>query len=170
MLSFDQPDRDYFRPDSGVDLTSSIKGILIRIAYGYYLLTGRELEVTSGLRTADKQAREMRKKATHGKSALIGLCKSAKLADDIWEAYDNAHKAGTGERGETEAMAAVIRDQVNKREYISSHLTGRAFDVRRPEDRQAFEQVVTEVLGSLQGHLIENELHGEKHFHVQFDR
>ncbi len=147
---------------------------MIRIAYGYYLLTGRELEVTSGLRTADKQAREMRKKATHGKSALIGLCKSAKLADDIWEAYDNAHKAGTGERGETEAMAAVIRDQVNKREYVSKHLSGYAFDVRNRTmnscERDSFEAVVQEVLGSLHGHLIEREPGGEPHFHVQFDR
>lgn len=171
VLSFDRPDRNHFTTkNSQVVLTGSITTVLSRIAYGYYLLTGRELVVTSGLRSADEQARLMRGKATHGKSALVRLYKSAKLADNIWEAYDNAHKAGAGERGEIEAMATVIRDQVNQREYVSSHLTGRAFDVRTPEDRRAFEQVVQEVLGSIHGHLIEKELHGEPHFHVQFDR
>jgi hypothetical protein len=67
-------------------------------------------------------------------------------------------------------MAAVIRGQVNKRKYVSRHLTGYAFDVRTPEDRRAFEQVVQEVLGSVGSHLIEDEAGGERHFHVQFDR
>lgn len=84
--------------------------------------------------------------------------------------FDDARKAGAGERGEIDAMTAVIRGQVNKREYVSRHLTGHALDVRTPEDRRAFEQVVQEVLGSLRGHLIEDGPGGERHFHVQFDR
>jgi hypothetical protein len=113
----------------------------------------------------------MRKKARGGKSALVGLYRDHKRAEEIWDAYDKAHKAGTREDGEVEAMTAVIRNQVNKGEYISRHLTGRAFDVRTPADRKAFEQVVTEVLGSADSrHLLTNEHYGESHFHVQFDR
>jgi hypothetical protein len=84
--------------------------------------------------------------------------------------FDNARTARTGEPGEIDATTAVIREQVNKRGYVSRHLTGHPFDVRTPEDRCAFEQVVQEVLGFLGGHLIEDEPGGERHFHVQFDR
>ena len=92
----------------------------------------------------------------------------------IWEAYDNAHKAGTGERGEVEAMAAAIREQVNKGEYVSKHLSGYAFDVRSRImsdcEKKSFEAVIKEVLGSADSsHLLTNEP-GEPHFHVQFDR
>ncbi len=174
VLSFDQPDRDYFRPDSGVDLTRSIKGILTKVAYGYHILTGKELEVTSGLRTADKQAREMRKKAQYGEARFLGLYIRHNLAEEIWDAYDKAHKAGAGEDGEVEAMTAVIREQVNKGEDVSKHLSGYAFDVSNRTmnscERDSFETVVQEVLGSLHGHLIRREPGGEPHFHVQFDR
>ncbi len=174
VLSFDQPDRDYFRPDSGVDLTSSIKGILSKIAYGYYILTGRELEVTSGKRPPEKQAALMRERARYGKSALVGLYRSTKLVDAIWEAYDKAHKAGAGENGEVEAMTAVIRDQMSNSEYISKHLTGYAFDVKNQTmnncEKEAFKAAVQEVLGSLHGYLLEDEHSGPQHFHVQFDR
>lgn len=66
VMSFEQPDREYSRSDSDVDLTSSIKGVLTKIAYGYYILTGRELEVTSGKRPPEKQAALMREKAQYG--------------------------------------------------------------------------------------------------------
>ncbi len=174
VLSFDQPDREYFRPDSGVDLTSSIKGILSKIAYGYYILTGRELEVTSGKRPPEKQAALMREKAQYGEASILRLYRRHDLAEEIWEAYDQAHKAGSGERGEVEAMTAVIRDQINNGEYISEHLTGYAFDVRNRTmnscERDSFKAAVQEVLGDLHGHLLENEHGGPQHFHVQFDR
>ncbi len=99
VLSFDRPDRKYFTPKNGqVVLTGSIITVLSRIAYGYYILTGRELVITSGLRPADEQARLMREKATRGKSARLGLYKRRQLVDDIWDAFDNARKARTGER------------------------------------------------------------------------
>ncbi|HVA80293.1 MAG TPA: hypothetical protein VNF29_05165, partial [Candidatus Binataceae bacterium] len=175
VLSFDRPDRNYFTMNnSHVVLTGSITTVLTKIAYGYYLLTGRELEVTSGLRTADEQAREMRKKAQYGEVRFLGLYIRHNLAEKIWEAYDKAHKAGAGEDGEVEAITAVIREQVNKGEDVSKHLSGSAFDVRNRTmnscERDSFEAVVKEVLGSADSsHLLKNEP-GEPHFHVQFDR
>ncbi|MGH7813077.1 MAG: hypothetical protein ACREQI_03640 [Candidatus Binataceae bacterium] len=172
VLSFDQPDREHYRADSDVDLTTDIKGVLIKIAYGYYILTGRPLEVTSGKRKPEKQAELMREKAEYGRRAL-DIYKDQSLVEPIWEAFEKAHKAGTGNQGEIDAMAAVIRDQVNQGEYISKHLTGHAFDVRNRTmnscEKDSFRAVVDEVLGSLHGHLLEHEHGGPPHFHVQFN-
>ena len=55
VLSFDRPDRNHFTTkNSHVVLTGSITTVLSRIAYGYYLLSAKELVVTSGLRSADE--------------------------------------------------------------------------------------------------------------------
>lgn len=95
------------------------------------------------------------------------------LAEKIWDAYAKAHKAGAGEEGEVGAMTAVIRDQMDKGEYVSKHLTGYAFDVENQTmsscERDSFRAAVQEVLGDLHGHLLEKEP-GKPHFHVQFDR
>jgi hypothetical protein len=173
ILSFDRPDRDHFgTQNSGVVLPDSIRQPLTKIAYGNFILTGNELTVTSGLRTPEKQAGLMYEKARHGKKAL-GVYKSGKMVDDIWTAYENARKAGTGERGAIDAITAIIRDGMNRHEYISKHLTGHAFDLLKSTHRcdiESFEAVVKAVFGSVQGHLIQHEPGGPAHLHVQFDR
>ncbi len=173
VMSFDRPDRDHFtKKDGSVDLRYSIHDVLSKIAYGYYLLTGREIVATDGYRSPDDQAAQMYKKAKDGRRAL-DIYQDQSLVGPIWVAYEKAHKAGAGERGEIEAMAAVIREQVNHGHYVSKHLTGLAFDVRKMSsgsDQRAFVTVAEEVLNRSGGQLITNEGGGDLHFHVQLDR
>ena len=94
--------------------------------------------------------------------------KEPRLSGPIEEAFKTS-SARAGEEATVAAMAAVIQAQVNKGQYISEHLTGRAFDVRNRTmngcEREAFELMINLVLGPR--HLIKHELGGEPHFHVQ---
>ncbi|MGO9265982.1 MAG: peptidoglycan-binding domain-containing protein [Candidatus Binataceae bacterium] len=169
-LSLERPDKEHFSAQ-GAERTGAIDAVLRPVAYGYYLMTDKDLVVTSGLRTPAKQAHEMYKKARQNKSALSRLYSKHELLTPILKAYEEKAKAGAGEHATIDAMAAVIQAQVNGRAYISRHLTGHAFDVRNRTmnhcEKEVFEAVIKLVLGSTQGHLIENEA-GEPHFHVQF--
>src|SRR5208283_2140703 len=72
-LSFERPDKDHYTEDNTqgpVYLTGPIRDVLRPIAYGYYLLTGKDLVMTSGLRKPETQARLMYEKAKRGSSAL----------------------------------------------------------------------------------------------------
>ena len=173
VISFDRPDRDHFaKKDGSVDLRPSFHDVLSKIAYGYYLLTGSEIVVTDGYRLPGDQAAQMHKKAKDGRRAL-DIYKDQSLVEPIWVGYDKAHKAGAGEQGEIEAMAAVIQEQVNHGHYVSKHLTGVAFDVRKMSsgsDQRAFVTAAEEVLSRSGGQLITNERGGDPHFHVQLDR
>lgn len=171
VMSFGRPDREHYSTaDSGVILTSEIKEPLAKIAYGYFILTAQELKITSGLRTPEKQAQLMYEKARWGQ---LGIYKNHRLAGEVRTAYEKARNTHAGEQNEVDAITATIREQVSHGEYISSHLTGRAFDVRNASitgcHKTCFEALIKLVFGTTQGHLIENEGPGsEKHFHVQF--
>jgi hypothetical protein len=157
--------------DTTTRRTGAIDAVLRPVAYGYCLMTDKDLVVTSGLRTPKKQAHEMYKKARHNESALYRLYSKHELLTPILLAYDEKTTAGAGEQATVDAMTAVIQAQVNKYQYISRHLTGHAFDVRNKSmnscEKEVFEAMVKLVLGSTQDHLIKNEA-GEPHFHVQF--
>lgn len=172
-LSFERPDKDHYTEDNTqgpVYLTGPIRDVLRPIAYGYYLLTGKDLVMKSGLRKPETQARLMYEKAKRGSSAL-GIYNWT-LRKPIEDAYEEKTKASAGEQATIDAITAIIQAQMNRHDYISKHLTGRAFDVRNRTmnrcEKEVFEAVVKVVLGSTHGHLIGNEPGGPPHFHVQF--
>ncbi len=140
------------------------------LAYGYYLLTGEGLVVTSGVRKPKEQASLMYEKAERDASALSSLYSNPDLLGPIVKAYEEKTEAGAGKQATIDAMAAVIQDQVNQGKRISSHLSGRAFDVRNNTmsgcEKEAFEKVFRVVFVSAK--LIKTEPGSEPHFHVEF--
>lgn len=74
-----------------------------------------------------------------------------KAALEIKAAYDRAKAAGKPKSEVLAAMAAVIEDQVERRVFISRHLTARALDVRNndmtSEQKRVFKQVVQAIGG-----------------------
>ena len=104
-LSFERPDKDHFHPkDSTVNL-NGLAAVLRPLGYGYYLLTGKDLVVTSGLRKPETQARLMYDKAKRSFNAFSIY--NPTLSDPIKDAYDEKTKAGAGEQATIDAMTAV---------------------------------------------------------------
>ena len=114
----------------------------------------------------------MYKKAKNDPSHGLDIYADHPLRNQIEKVYKEKTDARAGEQATIDAITATIQAQMNRHQYISNHLIGRAFDVRnRTMDRcekEVFEAVVKLVLGSGSGHLLKHELGGEPHFHVQF--
>lgn len=112
---------------SGVKLSPQAQGFLVRLA-----ATGvGPVVVTSGTRTAEEQAAEMRRDADlYGVGHWDGLYRAKGLVAEI--------QAGPTT---TAGIAATIRAQESRGDYISNHQGGRAVDLRTrgltPDERAA---------------------------------
>ncbi len=95
----------------GVVLSPVLRGWLLALRLAY----GDQLVVTSGVRTPDAQASAMQKKQDAGGSF------------NIYKRQDLVREITAAPRSQ---WAAVISRQVARGEYLSSHLSGRAVDLR----------------------------------------
>jgi len=147
-----------------VVLSAELRQVVTAIADRYHDKTRRTLEITSGVRTAERQAGAMYIKLRQGGS--LSIYKQKALVTPIKEAYRAARKRKLKKEAVIAAMAAVIEAQVARGEFLSRHLKGRAFDARiigmSGKQRAAFLQAAHEVGGVRV--LIESH---PPHFHVE---
>ncbi len=152
----------HYGTESRVELSSDARTFAERIANLYYRETGAEITITSGTRTAESQARAMYHNFRRGGRPRY---RNHEAFQEILRTYDDARRSGADERATVAGMAQVIHDQMSRREFISRHLTGHAFDVRisnmTAAQRNAFERAVRTVTGHAPGT-------EEDHYHVEF--
>ena len=132
-----------YRVRRRVKLTKDNEAIVARIAARFFLDTGRELVVTSGLRDANTQARAMYVKRSRGGS-LVGLYRNKIAIGAIEQAYQQGVKKRQGADAIVARMAKVIAGQIARGVYISRHLQAGAVDIRSRtmsvRDHRAFRQ------------------------------
>lgn len=102
--------------NSGVVLTPQQRNVLLKVRAG--VPSSIPIHVTSGLRTAEKQAAALVIKRNRGEN-LYALYTQDDLVAEIMRVPNT-----------TEAMAAVFRSQVARGRYLSPHMTGRGIDFR----------------------------------------
>ncbi|MFO0746069.1 MAG: hypothetical protein U1F43_10395 [Myxococcota bacterium] len=147
-----------------VVLSDDLREVVRAIAQRYHEKTKRTLEITSGVRSPERQAGAMYTKLVVGGS--LAIYKRQALTTPILKAYRDGRKKKHKKEEIVKAMAAVIADQVAHGDFISRHLKGRAFDARlhglTGKQRQAFLAAAKEVGGVRV--LIERH---PPHFHVE---
>jgi hypothetical protein len=152
----------YYRIREGVVLNENAKAKLSAIGQEYQRKTGKTIDITSGTRTAYRQAGAMFTKIQLGNS--FSEYKNRAAVSEILTTYRQAKAAGKSAEKIKQAMSDTIQNQVNRQIYISRHLQGGAADVSLIGlDRNAFREAVRNVTG--QEPLYEGK---PRHFHLQF--
>ncbi|MCC6622353.1 MAG: hypothetical protein IT385_13910 [Deltaproteobacteria bacterium] len=121
-------ERPAWRAHDEVLLSPELRETIGKIAAIYHAKTKRTLEITSGVRTPERQAAAMYDKLRAGGS--LALYKRQSLVAPISKAYREGRRKKQPRAVVVAAMAEVIRGQVERGEFISRHLKGRAFDAR----------------------------------------
>ncbi len=133
------------------------------IADAFFNITQKNIVVTDGTRAASDQALQVYNKILAND---LTIYTNQKAAQEIKVAYDLAVTAGKPKADIIKAMTEVVENQIKSKNFISKHLTGRAFDVRSkdmsPNQKKVFKQVVQTIGGAS---MIEE---GKPpHFHLQ---
>ncbi len=118
----------YHDRQEGVVVPEALEARLEAVARALFRATGRRLLVTSGTRSAERQAAAMYVKARLG-SNLRRVYRSD-LAAPIVRAYRRGRKNKATKAEIVAEMAAVIEAQMARGLYISRHLRAGAIDVR----------------------------------------
>jgi hypothetical protein len=151
------------KKSSAVVLNPALERKAGEIADAFFNLTGKDIVLTDGNRTALDQATQVYAKIL---SHDLTIYTNQKAAQEIKAAYDSAVSAGKSKGEVIKAMAAVIEKQIRNKVYISKHLTGKAFDVRSRDmttnQKKTFKQVVQTI-----GGLTMIEEGKPPHFHIQ---
>lgn len=152
----------YYRVREGVVLNENAKSKLSAIGQEYQRITEKTFDVTSGTRTAYRQAGAMFTKIQLGDN--FSEYKNRAAVSEILTAYRQAKAAGRSAEQIKQAMSDTIQNQVDRQTYISRHLKGGAADVSiRGLDQKAFRESVKSVTG--QEPLYEGK---PPHFHMRF--
>ncbi len=148
----------YFTVSKGILMTNQTLERLEKVASRYFELTGEKLHITSGFRTAERQAMAMYQminnygiRYTYAQYVNDG---AVRQIVDVFKENENDYSAAI------EAMKKVIGEQMQKGIYLSDHLVEGAFDVRLKADFTILTKAVREFGGKT---------HREKdHYHVEF--
>jgi len=130
-----------------------------RLSEVYFARAGRALYITSGYRSPRSQARAMyHNLRAYGVTYVLRTYKQRAAAREVVAAYSHNRRYPARALA---TMVATIERQVQRGVYVSRHMLGRAFDVRkRSTELPALRQTVA----SLRGHVgVE-----ANHFHCQF--
>lgn len=134
---------------------------MTRVRVKYIHLTGRDLVVKSGWRSASDQARAMYKNLNaFGVSYVSSQYRNKTAVRAIIKAYTSQRKR---RRNAIAAMTRVIQAQVRKGIYISNHLRGRAFDIRSRGRDGAQLAVLREVVQEAGGRVVVE----KNHYHIE---
>ena len=143
------PESPHWRAAPGIDVTPLIREKVDAVAAIYHAKTRRRLEVTSGRRSPERQADAMYTKLIHGGS--LAIYKNRALIDPLQKAWREGRRFRKKRAEVVAAMARVLAEQVERGQFISRHLRGRAFDVRSvgltSTQRAAFIGAIREVGG-----------------------
>ncbi|MEZ4433253.1 MAG: N-acetylmuramoyl-L-alanine amidase [bacterium] len=146
----------------GVTLEPGVEAEVDEVADAFFAQSGRDIVITSNMRTPMQQADAMYPKFSSGE--VWRLYRNRNLLNEINAAYVNAR--GQPKTVVVDAMTRVIQSQVERGAYISRHLKAGAIDVRSKtlsaREIEIFMRVVRE-----QGHHVIKE--GD-HLHLEFKR
>lgn len=166
-LSANAGPRRSFTAEPGIVLNALIEEKAEAIGAIYLAATRRRIHVTSGVRPPLRQARAMYQKLRAGGS--LGVYKRQDLVRPVREAYLDGRRKRLGKERTIAAMAEVLERQVADGQLLSSHLSGRAFDVRSSgltrRQKAAFREAVRRVGGV---RVIEERR--PPHFHLEIER
>jgi hypothetical protein len=150
-----------------VSLSAEVEARLARIADAYFRRTGKPLVLTSGTRDAERQAQAMVEVLRLG-GDIVRLYRNKAAARELKRAYDLARQSNRSQPETVDALAAVLRAQMDRGVYVSAHLRAGAVDVRSYDmsaaDRRAFVEGAREVGGA---EVIEES--APPHFHLQLE-
>ena len=155
---------DHYTVKSGVTLSTEIKQKVKAVAEKYYLLTKKEIVVTSGTRSSTSQADAMYGKLAAGDKLTI--YKNQTAAKAIKMAYDDAVKSKKNVVEIKKAIKEVIDKQINNKVYISKHLKKGAVDIRS-RDMTLTEKTLFKKAASGVATIVILET-TPPHFHLQF--
>jgi len=119
---------EHYSLKSGVVLSIGIKNKVKKIADKYFLLSKKDIVVTSGARSSQSQAEAMYGKLAGGDKLTVYSNQTA--AKEIKKAYDDAVTAEKSKSDIISDMKSVIDNKISKMIYISKHLKTGAVDVR----------------------------------------
>lgn len=153
---------DAYRVNPDVVMTAALHGFMKKLAAAYHPRTKHVLTVTSGVRTAARQASAMDFKLQRGDD-LLSLYKNKAAVREVIEAFQMARKARKGASARQSAIAGVIQAQVARGVYLSSHLTSRALDIRIIDMDAKKRAVFREEAGKLARRVVEE---GD-HWHLE---
>lgn len=147
----------YFTVSKGIFMTKATLGKLEKVAARYFELTGEKLHITSGFRTAERQAIAMYQMI---KNYGIRYTYAQYVNDGAVREIINAKENENNYSAAITAMTKVIGNQMKKGIFLSDHLVEGAFDVRLKADFTILTKAVREFGGKT---------HREKdHYHVEF--
>ncbi len=121
------PGRTWTASDEVV-LNDLIRDRLDALGSHVYRATRQRIHVTSGVRSPRRQALAMYMKLQAGGS--LGIYARQDLVRPILDAWRTGKRKRWGKDRTVAAMAEVIAAQVQRGQFISRHLSGRAFDLR----------------------------------------
>jgi hypothetical protein len=150
---------------AGAKVSKLLEVHIDQISNAYYRTTSKNLVVTDGDRTAAEQAQAiLRKLQTDGVAKVRALYKNKALIEEVITAFQTpANNANL-----LAAITDVIQSQINNENYISLHLTDRAFDVRSRDMNDTEKSAFVTAVNAAAGQLINETGAGEPHYHVQF--
>ena len=150
-----------------VTLAPDVERKVALIAESYRRRTGKTLVLTSGTRDVARQAEAMHELLRLG-ADLSRIYKNRDAVKEVTAAYQRARAERRPPRAAIEAVAAVLREQMQRGVYVSAHLRAGAVDVRSrgmsASDKRAFVAGVEEVGGA---EVIEEVT--PPHFHVELE-
>lgn len=115
-------------------ISQDMQAFLIKLRKNITKDQVRLLEITSGVRTAEAQARALRDKRTYNgcNSAIAGKPASGSPCKPIYDLYRGSSKIMDVLRvpNDLGMMTQVIQRQVAAKKYLSPHMKGRGLDLR----------------------------------------
>jgi len=150
---------EHYDVRSGIQVTATVEDRMNELANKVYEQTNREITYSSGYRGPDRQAKAMYDNVVKNGLADFDKYRQKDLAQEVKDAYlanvDNKDAA-------IAAMRDVIQAQVDRGQYISSHLRSNAVDISGIDKDYygTIRDVVTEMGGTT--------LNEGDHLHVQF--
>ncbi len=151
-------DGKYYTVSKDILMTKDALSLLENIAERYFALTGKKLHITSGYRSAERQAKAiydiLRQRSG---SYIFSLYANDRAIGQIVNAYtQNIFSTESA----VSAMIRVISQQIKNGVYISDHLLERAFDVRLNADFSALREAVRQSGGRV--------VREFNHYHLEF--
>ena len=150
-----------------VSLSPEVERKVAMIAESYHRRTGKTLVLTSGTRDVARQAEAMHELLRLG-ADLSRIYKNREAVKEVTAAYQRGRAERRPPRAVIEAVADVLREQMQRGVYVSAHLRAGAVDVRSrgmsASDKRAFVAGVEEVGGA---EVIEEV--APPHFHVELE-
>ncbi len=149
-----------------VQVPLDVERLVYQLARKYREKTGRLLVITSGTRTPKTQARAMYTKLARGAN-LRRLYKKTEAVQEVIVAYKKSRRAGKRPVGIINAMAEILRAQVDRGIYLSPHLRAGAVDLRSRNMSRRSKRALRRIIKSWGCFKLNREERIPPHFHLE---